>query len=160
MLILHSFGYGLSEKTQIGGFQQFSVWGFFHPWANCESSLYNSNAKGTENRSELWRIRVVERQNSFMILSKDQRNRSRYGGIMEIWRSQGHVYSIRKRNFCFSSKQNYDMYSSIRAIIPESQNLKVNMNKKLMKKQMKNFVKKIISTVFLFLCQMVYLKPN
>ena len=35
MLILHSFGYGLSEKTQIGGFQQFSVWGFFHPWANC-----------------------------------------------------------------------------------------------------------------------------
>jgi len=35
MVILHGLGYGLSEKTQISGFHQLSVWGFFHPRANC-----------------------------------------------------------------------------------------------------------------------------
>ena len=35
LVILHSFGYGKLEKGEKLRFWQLSIWGFFHPWANC-----------------------------------------------------------------------------------------------------------------------------
>ena len=35
MVVLHGLGYEQLEKSEIRVFWPISLWGFFHPWANC-----------------------------------------------------------------------------------------------------------------------------